>query len=81
MEVQSTVKDDKLLKDLGSVLGSSSHSPRMSCKVGLLLVLFQGCSGHMPTLHPETPVGWPGAEGSAPAGGVGASRSCCGPGT
>lgn len=30
----------------------------MSCKVGLLLIFFQGCSGQMPTLHPETVVGW-----------------------
>lgn len=83
MEVQSTPKDDELLKALGSVLGSSSRSPRtrVSCEVGLLLVLFQDCSGQMPMLHPETPVGWPGVEGSTPAGSVGTSQSCCGPGT
>lgn len=80
MEVQSTVKDDMLLKELDSVLGYFFPLPRTSCKVGLLLVLFQGC-GQTPTLHPETVVGWPGAEGSAPTRGAGASWSCRGPGT
>lgn len=56
MEVQSYVKDDQLLKELGSML--SSFPQGCPCKFGLLLVLFQDCSGQIPTLHPEKVVGW-----------------------
>ena len=49
-----------LVKALCLVLGSSSHSPETSCKVGLHLGWFQACGGQMPPLHPEAVVGWPG---------------------